>query len=130
MPKDFFATKVRIVQAMQKAGEALIVQHIAKESGLAPQLVAYQIKQMQEWGIVGEVKPEKDPFKTYYILQPAYYDKNWLNALYASLTPYVEALGKMLDYDQAKVKPEQVTTRNLAMLLRLFEAEAEKVATN
>jgi hypothetical protein len=112
---------------MQKTGKAEIVQHIAKESGLAPQLVAYQIKQMLEWGIVGEVKPDDDPFKTYYILQPAYYDKNWLNALYAALTPYVEALGKMLDYEQAKVTPEQVTTRNLAMLLRLFEAETEKI---
>ena len=129
MPKDFFNTKIRIVKAMQKAKKPLILQHIAKESKMSPQVVAYQIKQMQEWGIVGEIQPEADPFKTYYTLQPAYYDKNWLNALYAALTPYVEALGKMLDYDQATVKPEQVTTRNLAMLLRLFEVEAEKVTT-
>lgn len=112
---------------MQKAGQPLILQHIAKESGLTPQLAKYQIDQMIQWGIMGEVKPEEDPLKTYYMLQPAYYDKNWLNSLYAIMMPYVESLGKMVDTEQASVTPEQVLSKNLIMLLRLFEEEIEKM---
>jgi len=127
MPRDFFQTKICIIQAMQKANKPLILQHIARQTGLSPQLVKYQMEQMAKWGIAGTILHPEDASKTYYVLQQAYYDNNWLNSLYALLTPYVEALGKMLDYDQAEVKPEQVLTKNLSMLLRLFEAETEKI---
>jgi len=127
MPRDFFQSKIRIIQAMQKAGKPLIMQHIALQSGVSPQLVKYQMGQMLQWGIAGTVPHPEDASKTYYVLQPAYYDKDWLNSLYALLTPYVKALDKMMDYDQANVKPEQALTRNLSMLLRLFEIEAEKI---
>lgn len=127
MPRDFFITKLRIIRTMQNANRPLILQHVAKECGMTPQAVKYQLKQMVDWGIGGTILHPDNADKVYYTLQPAYYDKNWLNSLYALLTPYVQALGKMLDYDQAKMKPEEVLTKNLSMLLRLFEEEAEKI---
>lgn len=127
MAKDFFGSKVMIVKAMQKLGKPDIIQHIAKECKMTPQLVKYQIDQMIQWGIVGTVEHPDEPFKTYYMLQPAYYDKGWLQSLYAIFTPYIEALGTMIDTDQAAVTPEQALTRNLTMFLRLFEDQLEKM---
>ena len=112
---------------MQKAGQPLILQHIAKQCDLSPQIVKYQVDQMIQCGIIGSIQHPEEPLKTYYMLQPAYYDKNWLQTLYALFTPYIEALGKMIDTQQATVTPEQALTRNITMFLRLFEEEIEKM---
>jgi len=125
MPKDPFTSKVIIVKAMQKLNQPSILQHIAKECNMTPQLVKYQIDQMIKWGIIGNVTHEEDPLKVYYMLQPAYYDKGWLHSLEALFMPYIEALAKMVDTDQAAGNPEQVLSRNLIMFLRLFEEHLE-----
>lgn len=126
-PNDFFAPKVRIIEAMQKANKPLINQHIAKLAKITPQLTNYHINQMIEWGIAGTYPIETDPNNTYYTLQPAYYDKKWLDALYLALTPFAEQLGKDLDLDQAQVDMPKAVVRNLSMFLRLFENKIEKL---
>jgi DNA-binding MarR family transcriptional regulator len=127
MPQDFFTTKTKIVKAMQKADRPLILQHIAKATKLTPQLVSYHMKQMIECGIAGIYPVEQDLGNIYYTLQPAYYDKKWLDALFVALTPFVEEMGKNIDADQAKVDTSVAVIRNLSMFLRLFEDKIQKL---
>lgn len=128
MPTDFYGARVRIVEAMQKADKPLILQHIAKAAKLTPQLVSYHMKQMIEWGIAGVYPIEQDPGNTYYTLQPAYYDKKWLDALFVALTPFVKEMGKNIDVDdQAKVETPVAVIHNLSMFLRLFENKIQKL---
>jgi DNA-binding transcriptional regulator GbsR (MarR family) len=126
MPQDFFTAKVRIVKAMQKANRPLILQHISKLSKISVQLTAYHMKQMVEWGIAGTVDVNGDD-KTYYMLQPAYYDRNWLEALFALMLPYLTGMQKQMDFSEAKVESPQAIVRNLSMFLRLFEEKIEKI---
>ena len=130
MSHDFFTTKIRIVKAMQKANRPIIMEHIAKKTNLTHQLVSYHLKQMVEWGIAGTYPVEQDFGNTYYTLQPPYYDKAWLDALFAALTPFVEEMGKNIDMDQAKVEASQAAIRNLTMFLRLFESKIEDLGKN
>ena len=125
MTNDFYATKIRIVEAMLKAGKPLILQHIAENAKMTPQLVKYHLVQMVDEGIAGTTIHEEDG-NVYYLLQPPYYDKNWQDALYNQLTPFVLEMGKTLDDGQAKVPKTKVVVRNLAMFLRLFESKIEK----
>lgn len=128
MPKDFFSTKIRIVKAMQKANKPLILQHIAQESKMTPQVVSYQVKEMLTWGIIGTVKsPDLKDQNTYYVLQPTYYDKNWMEGLYAILTPYIQDMAKQMDFTQANMSSPKALIRNLTLILRLFETEVEKL---
>jgi len=129
MPRDFFTTKIRIVESMQKAEKPLILQHIAKLSKLTPQLVSYHMEQMVKWGIAGTVRsPDPADDKVYYVLQQAYYDENWLNSLFALLEPYIKGVTSQIDFDQAGVKPAKAVIRNLSMFLRLFERKIEKMS--
>jgi len=126
MPQDFFTTKIQIIETMQKAGKPLILQHIAKRSKLTPQLVSYHMKQMIQWGIAGTVQsPDFTDPKVYYVLQPAYYDENWLNSLFVLLEPYMKAL--TIDFEQTEVGHTKSVIRNLSMFLRLFEHKIEKM---
>ena len=127
MPNDFFKTKIKIVQLMQKANRPLIAEYIAKKTKLSHQLVSYHLKQMVESGIAGIYPIEEEPGVTYYALQPPYYDPQWLEALYAALTPFVEDTAKTLDLEQATVSSPQAVLRNLTMFLRLFEKKIEKI---
>ena len=126
MPRDFFTTKIQIIEAMQKGGNPLILQHIAKMSKLTPQLVSYHMKQMVKWGIAGVVQsPDITDTKAYYVLQSAYYDEHWLNSLFVLLEPYMKAL--VIDFEQTEVDPTKSVIRNLSMFLRLFERKIEKM---
>ena len=126
MTRDFFTTKICIVETMQKAGKPLILQHIAKLSKLTPQLVSYHMKQMVKWGIAGTVQsPDFTDPKVYYVLQAVYYDENVLNALFTLMEPYVKEL--TIDFEQTEVDPIKSVIRNLSMLLRLFEHKIEKM---
>lgn len=128
MPRDFFTSKITIIEAMQKANKPLILQHIAKRSKLDPQLVVYHMKQMIAWGIAGTVQsPDLSDDKTYYVLQPAYYDEGWLESLFALITPYITALKEQIDFEQATVDPAKAVVRNLSMFLRLFERKIDKM---
>jgi len=118
MIRDFFAIKIRLVEAMQKANKPLILQHVAKLSKLTPQHTSYHVSQMIEWGIVLKVEHED---KTYFILQPAYYDRGWRESLFALMTPYIEAMISQTDFSQAKVSEAKASIRNLIIFLRLFE---------
>ena len=111
---------------MQKANRPLILQHISKLGKISTQLTAYHIKQMVEWGIAGTVDVNGDE-KTYYMLQPAYYDRNWLEALFALMLPYLTGMQKQMDFSETKVDSSQAIVRNLSMFLRLFEEKIEKI---
>lgn len=124
--QDFFTTKIQIVKAMQKADKPLILQHISELSKVSTQLTAYHIKQMVEWGIAGTVDVNGDD-KTYYMLQPAYYDGKWLEALFALLLPYLKSMKKQMDFSETKVDSSKAIVRNLSMFLRLFEEKIEKI---
>lgn len=128
MPRDFFTTKIRIVESMQKAEKPLILQHIAKLSRLTPQLVSYHMQQMVKWGIAGTVSsPDAYDDKVYYVLQQAYYDENWLNSLFVLIEPYIKGIANQIDFDQAEVEPARAVVKNLAMFLRLFQHKIEKM---
>lgn len=122
--KDFFTSKISIIEAMQKARKPLILQHIAKKSRLTPQLVSYHLKLMIEWGIINVYQEQE---KTLYVLQAAYYDEGWLEALCAVMTPYLKAMSRDMDLSQIQVQPAKALIRNLAMFLRLFEKKIEKI---
>jgi hypothetical protein len=124
--QDFFTTKIQIVKAMQKADKPLILQHIAELSKVSTQLTAYHVKQMVEWGIAGTVDVNGDD-KTYYMLQPAYYDHKWLEALFALLLPYLKSMKKQMDFSGTKVESSKAIVRNLSMFLRLFEEKIERI---
>jgi len=109
---------------MQKARKPLILQHIAKKSGLTPQLVSYHLKLMIEWGIINVYQEQE---KNLYVLQAAYYDEGWLEALCAVMTPYLQAMSRDMDLSQIQVQPAKALIRNLAMFLRLFEKKIEKI---
>jgi len=124
--QDFFTTKIQIVKALQKADKPLILQHISELSKVSTQLTAYHMKQMVEWGIAGTVEVNGDD-KTYYMLQPAYYDRKWLEALFALLLPYLKSMKKQMDFSGTKVDSSKAIVRNLSMFLRLFEEKIEKI---
>jgi hypothetical protein len=84
------------------------------------------MKQMVEWGMAGTVDINGDD-KTYYMLQPAYYDRNWLEALFALMLPYLTGMQEQMDFSEAKVDSSQAIVRNLSMFLRLFEEKIEKI---
>ncbi len=120
--KDFLLT---IVETMQKADKPLIMNHIAKRAGISPQLVDYHLEQLINKGLVLLVK---DNDKKYYILQPIFYDENWLDALYKMLTPFVEGMSGRIGYEQCslEISSERVIINILLMFLRRFETELEK----
>jgi len=126
MPQDFFTTKIRIVKAMQKANRPLILQRISELSKVSTQLTAYHVKQMVQWGIAGPIEINGDD-KTYYALQPAYYDRDWLEALFALMLPYLTNMKEEMDFSKVEVDPAQAIVRNLSMFLRLFEEKIEKI---
>ena len=116
---------LKIVKAMQDADKPLILNHIAKRAKTSPQLTDYHLGQMIKKGLVLCVD-EYD--KKYYMMQPIFYDENWLTALYQILTPFVEGMGDKIGYEQCDLdlSQERVVINILVMFLRRFEDELEK----
>ncbi|MBA7609121.1 hypothetical protein ES703_16308 [subsurface metagenome] len=116
---------LKIVEAMQKADKPLILNHIAKRANESAQLVNYHLCQMIKKGLVLCLNEDD---KKYYILQPIFYDENWLIALYKMLTPFVEGMGDKIGYEQYSldISQERVVINILVMFLRRFEDELEK----
>jgi len=116
---------LRIVEVMQNADKPLILNHIAKRAEASPQLVDYHLGRMIKKGLVLCVD-EYD--KKYYILQPIFYDENWLTALYQMLTPFVEGMSDKIGYEQCDqdVPQDRVVINILVMFLRRFEDELQK----
>ncbi len=110
---------------MQKADKPLILNHIAKHAGASAQLVDYHLGQMIKKGLVLCLNEDD---KKYYILQPIFYDENWLIALYKMLTPFVEGMSDKIGYEQYSldISQERVVINILVMFLRRFEDELEK----
>ena len=121
--EEAFASKIRIIQTLRRAGEPLIAQHIAKRSRLSQQLVSYHLEQMVEWGMIVTSNAED---KTFYQLQKAYCDDQLLEDLTMMLIPYMEKMSDGMDFSQAKVSTTEAVIRNLFMFLRLFETEIER----
>jgi DNA-binding transcriptional ArsR family regulator len=121
--EEAFTSKIKIIQALRRAREPLIAQHIAKRSRLSQQLVSYHLLQMVEWGMVVTSNSED---KTFYHLQKAYYDEKLLEDLSMMLIPYMEEMSAGMDFLQAKVSTTEAVIRNLFMFLRLFETEIER----
>lgn len=118
---------LKIVEAMQDADKPLILNHIAKRSDTSPQLADYHLGQMIKKGLVLCIDEED---KKHYMLQPIFYDENWLTALYQMLTPFVEGMSGKIGYEQCEldVSQERVVINILVMFLRRFEDELEKGA--
>jgi len=119
-------TLLTIVETMQRADKPLIMNHIAKRSKLSPQLVDYHLEQMIKNGLALLIKEDD---KKYYMLQPIFYDDNWLNALYEMLTPFVEGMSGRIAYEQFTndISQERVIINILVMFLRRFEDELDKI---
>lgn len=120
---DAFDSKVKIIQALRRANEPLILQHIAKRSRMSPQSVSYQLEKLIEWGIVTSKSIDE---KTVYQLQQPFYDEQALEKLSNALIPYMKKMGKNLDFSQIKGESTEAVIKNLFMLMRLFESEIEK----
>lgn len=120
---EVFASKIKIIQTLRRAGKPLIAQHIAKRSHLTPQLVSYQLEQMVDWGIVTTSNVED---KTFYQLQKTYLNDQLLEDLSILLIPYMEKMSKSMDFSQVKGSSSEAIMRNLFMFLRLFETEIDK----
>ena len=116
---------MRIVEVMQDADMPLILNHIAKRADASAQLVDYHLGQMIKKGLVLCINEDD---KKYYILQPIFYDENWLTALYKMLTPFVEGMCDKIGYEQydLDIPQERVVINILVMFLRRFEDELEK----
>jgi len=116
---------LRIVEVMQDADMPLILNHIAKRADASAQLVDYHLGQMIKKGLVLCIDEDD---KKYYILQPIFYDENWLTALYKMLTPFVEGMSDKIGYEQydLDISQERVVINILVMFLRRFEDELEK----
>ena len=123
--EEAFASKIKIIKALRRAGEPLIAQHIAKRSRLSPQLVSYHLQQMVEWGMIITSTSED---KTFYHLQKAYCDEELLGILSDMLIPYMEKMSEGMDFSQVKVSTTEAVIRNLFMFLRLFEAEIDRAS--
>jgi len=122
--EEAFASKIKIIQTLRRAGGPLIAQHIAKRSRLSPQLVSYHLQQMVEWGMIITSNVED---KTFYHLQKAYWNDQLLEDLSIMLIPYMKKMSKNMDLSQVKVSSSEAVIRNLFMFLRLFETEIEKL---
>ena len=120
---DAFDSKVKIVQALRRANQPLILHHIAKRTRMSPQLVSYQIEQLIEWGIV---TTNIDEEKTVYQLQEVYYDNQALEKLSKALLPYMIKISENMDFSQVKGEATEAVVKNLFMFMRLFETEIEK----
>ena len=120
---DAFDSKVKIVQALRRANQPLILHHIAKRTRMSPQLVSYQIEQLIEWGIV---TTNIDEEKTVYQLQEVYYDNQALEKLSKALLPYMIKISDNMDFSQVKGEATEAVVKNLFMFMRLFETEIEK----
>lgn len=120
---EAFDSKVKIVQALRRANEPLILQHIAKRSRTSRQLVSYQVEQLVEWGIITTSVIED---KTYYQLQKPYYDDQALEKLSTKLLPYMRNISDKMDFSQVKGSTTEAVVKNLFMFMRLFETEIEK----
>jgi len=124
---EAFASKIKIIKALRRAGEPLIAQHIAKRSRLTPQLVSYHLEQMVEWGMIITSTSED---KMFYHLQKAYWNDQLLEDLSQMLIPYMKKMSKAIDFSQVKVSTTEAVIRNLFMFLRLFETEIVKLPIN
>ena len=121
--EDAFDSKVKIVQALRRANQPLILHHIAKRSKMSPQLVSYQLEHLIEWGIVTSSVSED---KTFYQLQEPYYDEQALEKLSKKLLPYMFSISEKMEFAQVKGSTTEAVVKNLFMFMRLFETEIEK----
>lgn len=115
---------LKIVEVMQQSGKPLILNHIARRTRIPVQLVDYHLEKLIESGIIYSLKENGS---TFYTLQPVFYDGNWLNALYAQLTPFVEDMadGDIL-FEQTKIPREKVVINIITVFLGRFQVEIEK----
>lgn len=120
---EAFASKIKIIQTLRRAGQPLIARHIANRSRLSPQLVSYHLEQMVQWGMIITSSSED---KTFYHLQKAYWDDQLLEDLSLMLVPYMEKMSRGMEFSQVKVSTTEAVIRNLFMFLRLFETEIQK----
>lgn len=117
-------TQLKIIRVMQKINRPLILNHIAKRCNIAPQLADYHLQKMIKKGLIVSTFNEHE----YYMLQPIFYDKNWLTALYIQLTPFLEDMAKEngLSMNQTDQPAEKVVINVFTMFLKRFEEEIEK----
>ncbi|MCJ7633423.1 winged helix-turn-helix domain-containing protein [Candidatus Bathyarchaeota archaeon] len=125
--EDVFASKIKIIKALRRAGEPLIAQHIAKRSRLSPQLVSYHLEQMVDWGIITTSSVED---KSFYQLQKPYCNEELLEILSDTLIPFMSKISTQMNFSQIKVSSTEAVIRNLFMFLRLFETEIQKLPFN
>lgn len=107
---------LKIVEALIKSDEALILQHIAKKIGETPQTTAYNLKKLCDMGIVICIDGGNNK---QYLVQPFYYMEDTLNSLYVLLKPFAETINKLLD-DCAEKDRLDYTTNNLELIFELF----------
>lgn len=119
---DAFGSKVKIVQALRRANQPLILHQIAKRSKMSHQLVSYQLEQLVEWGIIiASINGDKT-----YQLQKPYYDEKALEKLSIKLLPYMKMISDKMDFSQVKGSTTEAVVKNLFMFMRIFETEIEK----
>jgi len=122
-------TQLRIIYAFLKNKEPLILNHIAKLCDLSPQLVEYHIKKLIEEGIIIKVSVDDDT-SIYYQLQPFFYDKDMINALYILLGEFSEYMFKGITLKDTNKKPEHCFLNCLHYALRIFEEETKNLFKN
>lgn len=112
------ATKLKIIKCLIDEDNPLILNHIAKKTDLDIQLVKYHIKNLIADGIVNTaIEAEK---KYYYLCDP-FYDENNMNALYALLTPYIEATAKEMTEDNPEITEREILNTFMYLLLLFID---------
>jgi predicted transcriptional regulator len=118
------STVNKIVRDMQRAKQPLILNHIAKRTKLAPQLVDYHLERLIKDGVAlcHEELGEK-----YYCLQEIFYDNDWLVALYKQLEPFVrDVSSSTVVTDQMEGQRPKAVVNMVIAFLRRFEQELMK----
>ena len=116
--------ELKIVKTMQRAAGPLMLTKIAERARMAHQLVDYHLENLMGKGLVVRDSLEG---KTYYMLQPPFYDPGWRDAFLKQVTPLAEAISTELILDLTEVPQERVVINILATQLKIFQEELSKL---
>lgn len=114
---------LKIVEALIRSDEALILQHIAKKINETPQTTAYNLKKLCDAGVVLSIE---DDTSKQYLLQPFYYMEDTLSSLYILLEPFAKSISDLLDTCDSENRLD-FTTNNLELIFELFIKDLKRI---
>lgn len=111
-----------ILLDLRRSDRPKLLNHIAKDTGLQPQLVDYHIRIMMKMGTVITISENG---KKYYMLQPVFYDETLIEGVASALLPVLEAFSKEIIFEQIKTTPKKALFESFKNLLEIFILEIQ-----